>query len=118
MEQVLHEILIPLCEHGLSGEFLLEALLLEGGLHLVLVLNSLSSDGFLLRNALFVALPPLLAHTFLLPQSLLIALEFKLNLVFGPALAHLGLILHCLSLLLVFNLSPLDLKLLCVLGDL
>jgi len=108
VEQVLHKILILLCEHDLGCEFLLQALLLESCLHLIFVLNSLSADGFLLRDALFIALSSLLAHALFLPQALLVTLEFELHLIFGPALAHFCLVLHGLALLFVFNLSLLD----------
>jgi hypothetical protein len=71
----------------------------------------------LLCNTLLIALSPLLSHAFLLPKSLLISLQLKLHLIFRPTLGHLALILHSLSLLLILNLSSLDLKFLGILSD-
>jgi hypothetical protein len=117
MEQVFHEVLILLCKHGLSCQLFLKSLLLECCFHLILIFNSLSANGFLLCNTLLIALSPLLSHAFLLPKSLLISLQLKLHLIFRPTLGHLALILHSLSLLLILNLSSLDLKFLGILSD-
>lgn len=118
MQQVLYEILIFLGEHLLGSEFLLQSLLLECRLHLILILDCLPSQLLLLRHTLLITCSPLLSHLLLLPQFLLVSLQLQLYLVLGSALGHFGLVLGGLALLFLFDLRPLDLELLGVLGHL
>jgi hypothetical protein len=104
MQQCLHEFSVFLCEHLLSCELFLQSLLFECRLHLILVFNGLSPLLLLLGHALFITGSAHLTHLLLLSQTLLISLKLELNLILSSSLAHFGLILHGLALLLLLDL--------------
>jgi hypothetical protein len=110
--------LIFLSEHLLCSQLLLQSLLLECGLHLILILDSLAPLLLLLCHTLLVPGPPHLSHLLLLPQPFLIPLQLKLDLVLSSPLGHFGLVLGGLAFFFLFDLRPLDLELLGVLGHL
>ena len=115
MQKGFYEFLIFLSEHLLCSQLLLQSLLLESGLHLILILDSLAPLLLLLRDTLLVTCPPHLSHLLLLSQFLLISLQLQLYLVLSSALGHFGIELSGLALFFLFDLRPLDLELLSVL---
>ena len=91
---------------SLRLELLGKFLLLYGGLHLILVFQGISPHFFLSLYALLVPRPLVLSHLLFLLHLLLVLLEFQLNLVLSPALAHVCLVLDSFPPLFLCHLSP------------
>ena len=90
---------------------LVKLLLLDAGLELILVLECLTLHLLLTRDAFLISLATLLSHSLFLLQLRPVTLQFELHLVLGRPLVHLLLVLDRLTLLLLLNLSLLDLQL-------